>query len=222
MPPTYWNQLRTLGVPSQQVPTTDLHNKLLSGDPSFTIDVEPDPDTRDPYLVTFFYSTQDAARPVNLTHFISTLYHPVTNDILRCRMFPVLGETAVPTIREAKNLLQGRAVWKQFYPGTPLEYPAWLWLDFSRKDAEGEYKLLMRSATKLRNLEQILLMYPIVGLEDPDYMVIITNALKSGELIEVTLRPKGATLRRKVLEYDPRLSVLKLHIPGNRVPTINI
>jgi hypothetical protein len=222
MPRTYFEQLRALGVPSQQLPAAELQDKLVCGDPSFTLDIEPNLDPDDPYVVKFCYSPQGATGPAYLTHYVATLYHPDTDDIFRCRTFPVLGETAVPMIREAKNLLQGRAVWKLFYPGTPLEYAAWLWLDFSRRDAEAQYKLLVRSASNGRKLENILPKYPIEELGDPEYTAIIINALQSGELVGVRLRQGGATPSPKVLEYDPRLSILKLHTPAHRVPTINI
>lgn len=232
MTSTYLEQLIAFGITPKQLPVDELNQKLNSGDLFFMIDIAPDtspvfnPD-RDPvpdpfYNATFYYSASTAGRAFRLTHFVATLYHPNTDDIFLCRTFQVLGETAIPTVREAKNLLQGRAVWKRFYPDSPIEYAAWIRLDFSRTNAEGSYPLVEYRAIHHRILKEMLGLYPIVELEDVSNLRVILDALHAGELVALHFREGRSAIRRKIIAYDPRHPLPTLHSPAQVAPTLDL
>jgi hypothetical protein len=232
MTSAYLEQLIAFGVMPKQLPVDELTQKLSSGDLFFMIDIAPDTSPainphHDPvpdplYNTTFYYSASDAGRAFRLTHFVATLYHPNTDDILRCRTFHVIGETVIPTVREAKNLLQGRAVWKRFYPDSPIEYAAWIRLDFSRTNSEGSYPLVEYRAIHRRILKDMLGLYPIVELEDASNLRVILDAIHAGELVALHFREGRSAIRRKVIAYDPRQPLPTLHSPATVAPTLDL
>ncbi len=213
-------ELYALGIPENQLPITDLQSKLVSGEPAFTIDVEMDTDTDTPYLATLYYSESEGS--IVLKQFVLTLYHPDTDDIFRCQPFPVKGRPDDITIRQGKNLLQGRAILIRYLPGGPFADDTWLCFNFSRRNADGAYVLEKYSLSRSRRLEQILPKYPIVGWQNTSYASAIVAALQAGEMVLVNLHLGRTLIRPKVLEYDPRFPLIKLHLPSRHRPTISI
>lgn len=213
-------ELYALGIPENQLPITELQSKLVSGESAFTIDVELDTDTDNPYLVTLYYSASESS--IILTHFVLTLYHPDTDDIFRCQPFPVKGRPDDISIRQGKNLLQGRAVLIRYLPGGPFADDTWVCLNFSRRSADGAYILEKYSLTRSRQLERILPKYPIIGWQNSSFASAIVAALQAGELVPVNLQLGRSLIRTKVLEYDPRSPLIKLHLPSRHRPTINL
>lgn len=232
MTSTYLNQLSRLGILPSQFLSLELATRLSGSEHFVMIDIQPDttpgkvpeddPTPDADFNVALYFSLDNSTRTYRLTHYVATLYYADSGDIFRCRTFPVIRQPAIPTFREAKNLLQGRSVLKRFCQATPLEYEAWLRLDFLRRDDSNEYKMEQYRSNRWRVLKTILAMYPIAEMEDPTLSQIIVKALHTGELIEISLHEGTTAISKKIVTYDPRSPLLKFLTPRNYEPTLVI
>jgi len=201
----FLSQLSALGIPSEKLPSDELNTKLESGEPSFTIDVQPDNDPT--YLITLYYTTPNYTIPGDtlppcLTQLVGTLYDPVTNDIDKCHPFLVKDGRSEFSVSQVKNLLAGRCVAHCFRQHTPFGYDKWYHLDFETRGPENAYRLVTTRFSVNHYIQKVLALYPIIEMEDPAYPPIILEALAAGERIQIQLR-EGKQITPKLIQLHP-------------------
>lgn len=103
------------------------------------------------------------------------------------------------THKEAFNLLQGRAVYKNLINKDGVKYNAWIQLDFSEKTMKDNYKTNQLSGYQF-NLEQALQEHPIVELKRVEQKTHLIRSLQRGNLQMVTLEVE--TLEMETLENE--------------------
>lgn len=87
------------------------------------------------------------------------------------------------TMKEAYNLLDGRAVNKDFKNKEGVSYNAWVKLDFDNKDANGNAKLLQYHKNYGYDLNQELARLPIFPMA-PEELKRLVSSLERGNLQE--------------------------------------
>lgn len=111
------------------------------------------------------------------------------------------------TTKEAFNLLEGRAVNKDMVNKEGKKYNAWVQLDFSKKEENGNYKMDRYHENYKYNLEEMISTYPLKELEDSKWKADLMKSLEKGniqavkmemgskdELMYITANPKDKTI----------------------------
>lgn len=114
------------------------------------------------------------------------------------------------TLREAFNLLQGRAVNKHFVTSDGVPYTAWVQLDFTHRDGWGNYVLKYYHERYGFHLEEELRKYPFRELQDASQKARLLAALRAGDRQQVVC-PIGDKEETYLIEANPRFKSLKLY-----------
>jgi hypothetical protein len=113
------------------------------------------------------------------------------------------------TTKEAFNLLEGRAVNKDLVNKEGQEYNAWLQLDFSKKEENGNYKLNRYHENYNFNFAaemQKLILKPMNEEQEKQLM----QSLQKGNLQSVTFLKEGAEVKM-FIEANPRERTINLY-----------
>lgn len=107
------------------------------------------------------------------------------------------------TAKEAYNLLDGRAVHKKLTDREDNPYHAWLQINFTEKEDNGNNKLNRYHAAYGFDLEKSLGKHPIKELTSPEQKEILMKSLEKGNLHEVTFQREGKD-EKMFLEANPK------------------
>jgi len=132
------------------------------------------------------------------------------DDSINNREHTFYRDDVIPTIKEAFNLLQGRAVNKDVKSLSTGFNNAWLVLNFYEKDLNGNYKLYYFPTKHGYEIEKIVEMYPIRELQDPDLKATLLLSLKAGDCCAVTL-DRSRKSERVYIEANPRLKTIGIY-----------
>ncbi|MHB1920838.1 MAG: hypothetical protein ACYCOO_01250 [Chitinophagaceae bacterium] len=91
------------------------------------------------------------------------------------------------TAKEAYNLLCGRSVQKDLISMEGKTYSAWVQLDFSDREKNGNFKTRQYHEGYGYNLEELLSAFPIAELQDPVLRPRLIRSLKKGNIQPFTL-----------------------------------
>jgi hypothetical protein len=106
-------------------------------------------------------------------------------------------------LKEAFNLLQGRAVFKEIAPPKDEKYFAWIELNFQEKEPNGNYKVAKFRSYRGFDLGPILSRYPILELKDEGRKKDIIQGLKDGGRKKVTFEKPAGKAQEKFIEFNP-------------------
>jgi hypothetical protein len=95
------------------------------------------------------------------------------------------------TNKEAFNLLNGRAVYKDLTTKEGEKYKAWVQLDLSQKEENGNYKMNRYHENYGYDLNTAVARLPIKDLTDPKVREDLTRSLEKGNLQAVKMDVKG-------------------------------
>src|SRR5260221_7732105 len=95
------------------------------------------------------------------------------------------------TAKEAFNLLSGRSVNKDLMNKEKQPFNAWLQLDFSQKDQNGNFKVKQFHSGYGYDLDAVVKKYPIKELASDEDMVKLMKSLEKGNLHPVTFMKEG-------------------------------
>jgi hypothetical protein len=114
------------------------------------------------------------------------------------------------TIKEACNLLNGRAVNKILTNKDGIKYNAWLQLDLSRKNERGNFDSKQFHENYGYNLEQSLSKFPIKELNNGEQKDALLKSLQKGNLQSVTLEREGNE-QKMYVEANPQLKTINIY-----------
>jgi hypothetical protein len=115
------------------------------------------------------------------------------------------------TLKEAFNLLQGRAVYKNLIDPDGLEYNAWLQLSFSERTPNNtNYKIRHFGERYGYDLEKALANYPIRELEDDHMKQNLLYSLRKGNIHPVTFT-KSNKVEKMYIEACPEYKMITIH-----------
>lgn len=90
------------------------------------------------------------------------------------------------TLKEAYNLLNGRAVHKELADKQGEKYQAWIQLDFSVKDKHGNYERKQYHHNYGYDLKEALSYYPVKEMLKEDAAKMLVKSLERGNIQQVT------------------------------------
>lgn len=129
------------------------------------------------------------------------------------------------TLKEAFNLMDGRAVNKNLTDKDGKIYNAWLGLDFKNVDANGNYKVRQFDQNHGFDLEKSLLRLSIKELTQPVEKERLLASLRKGNRQEVKLMEGASELKvfieanpefRAIIITDGRARKLSQHLSSSR------
>jgi hypothetical protein len=125
------------------------------------------------------------------------------------------------TLKEAYNLMKGRAVHKEMTPKEGEKFMAWIQLDFKNLDSSSNYKMKQFHENYGYNLEAALAKHPIKELNSETEKVALIKSLERGNRQMVTL-VEGSKENKAYIEASPQYKSVNLyHTTGERIRTTN-
>ncbi len=113
------------------------------------------------------------------------------------------------TMKEAYNLLDGRAVHKEFTNQEGDKYKAWRQLDLDYKDKNNNFEVKQYSERYGYDLREQLSYYPIREFVKADDSLNLTKSLERGNLHTVTMDANGEKMQLQIAA-DPKARSLKV------------
>lgn len=114
------------------------------------------------------------------------------------------------TLKEAYNLLNGRAVHKELTDKQDQKYQAWIQLDFSSKDKHGNYERKQYHENYGFDLKEALSFYPVKELMKEEDMKTLLRSLEKGNVQMVTLETPGKEIK-VFIEANPQYKSINLY-----------
>lgn len=114
------------------------------------------------------------------------------------------------TLKEAYNLLHGRAVHKELTNKEDQKYKAWIQLDFSAKDKHGNYERKQYHENYGYNVKEALSYYPIKEMQKEDDLKTLVRSLEKGNVQMVTLETPGKDLK-VFIEANPQYKGINVY-----------
>lgn len=108
------------------------------------------------------------------------------------------------TLKEAYNLMCGRAVNKNLRNKEGKAYNTWVQLDFKQANDKGNYSLKYYNENYGYDLDTALQKYPIKELQRDDYKVNLEESLKKGNPVSATLTHEGKEDQKVYVVANPR------------------
>jgi len=126
------------------------------------------------------------------------------------------------TLKEAFNLLSGRAVYKELENKEGQRYMAWVKLDFSEKDTQGNFKRQQYHENYGYSLAEELGKYPIRELMEEKQRGDLVASLKKGNVQLVNFEKNGV-VEKLYVEANPQFKTINVYdIQMHRIEKINL
>jgi len=114
------------------------------------------------------------------------------------------------TLKEAYNLMSGRAVQKELTHKDGEKYKAWVQLDFKETDKNGNYKMKQFHQNYGYDLAQTLAKHPIKELAEPQDKQRLIESLQRGNRQSVSINIHGQD-RKVFIEAVPQFKSLNFY-----------
>ena len=111
------------------------------------------------------------------------------------------------TLKEAYNLLNGRAVHKTLTDKEQQKYQAWVQLDFGAKDKHGNYERKQYHQNYGYDLKETLSYYPIKEMANAEDVKTLMKSLEKGNVQMVTIEGAGKVF----IEANPQYKTINLY-----------
>lgn len=114
------------------------------------------------------------------------------------------------TLKEAYNLMEGRAVNKDLKNREGEVYNAWLKIDFKEADSSGNFKINHYHQNYGYDLEASLAKHPIKELLTPEHKEDLLNSLKKGNVQSVSFLADGVE-KKHFIEANPQFKTVNIY-----------
>ena len=114
------------------------------------------------------------------------------------------------TLKEAYNLLNGRAVHKELTDKQDQKYQAWIQLDFGAKDKHGNYERKQFHQNYGYELKEALSFYPIKEMNKESDLQALIKSLERGNVQMVTIETPGKDVK-VFIEANPQYKSINVY-----------
>lgn len=201
--------LRYLGF-GEALPLNDqLEQEVGKGQKEFHLATEANFDEWSKLEATLYFRKSDQQDMYFLTKYTATLCYFENPDLNKMQTFYIFKGAGV-TLKEAFNLLQGRAVNKDLIDDYGEKYNVWIQLDFSSKTLMNNYKIRQFRPQYGYDLEKILSAYPIKELGTEKLKLNLIRSLKKGNIHPVTFAKTHKT-EKMFIEACPQFKTIGIY-----------
>lgn len=171
---------------------TELKAKLASDEPKFTLEHEREFDDGKVSAQLEFNRSKESDMYFFNGYKVQTT--PENQKEPMTQHFYVNQKGQNVTLKEAYNLMNGRAVFKQEWSNKENQlYPAWLKMDFTNQDERGNFKLKPYNENYGYNLEQVVGKHPEIRIVGEAAAQQLARDLQRGNRVPVTISKDGAS-----------------------------
>lgn len=188
------NQLKYTGFGEEL--QDKLKEALKSGQPSFTLTHQKD-FGNDQTASTLHFRKSDESDLYFFNRYTLILKNNQHPDPVQ-QTFYINAKTDNITLKEAYNLMAGRAVHKELTDKNNVEYKAWLQIDFKNTDENGNYRMKQYHQNYGYDLNAVLAKHPIKELGNDEHRARLLESLERGNRQSVTVVIGG---------HDQKLSI---------------
>jgi hypothetical protein len=185
----------------------DLKNKLEQQQPEFVL-AHQGRFGNDTVLATLHFKQSDKSDMYFFNRYEVNFKPEHAAEILELSFYINKGHNI--TLKEAYNLMNGRAVNKDFNNKEGELYNAWVQLDFKQTDEQGNFKMHQFHQNYGYNLEQALGKHPIKELNDEQDKSRLLDSLKRGNRQAVTFLQNGSE-QKHFVEASPRFKSINIY-----------
>lgn len=114
------------------------------------------------------------------------------------------------TAKEAYNLLEGRAIYKELTNKDGQTYHAWLQLDLSKRDKLGNHEVRQYHQNYGFSLPDALQKFPVKELQEADLKDVLLRSLEKGNLQAVTFIQEGS-VQKMFVEAAPQYKTINVY-----------
>ncbi len=114
------------------------------------------------------------------------------------------------TMKEAYNLMEGRAVNKDLTSKEGQVYNSWVQMDFKEADSNGNFKLNQYHQNYGYDLEAALSKHPIKELDTAKFKEDLMDSLKKGNVQSVTFMKDGQEVKHYI-EANPQFKTINAY-----------
>jgi hypothetical protein len=112
--------------------------------------------------------------------------------------------------KEAYNLLEGRAVYKDLTNKAGEPYKAWIQLDFDNKDKHNNFEVKQFHENFGYNLKEGVSKYAVADLDGGEKEKALMQSLQKGNIQSVTIEKDGNT-NKMFIEANPQFKTVNLY-----------
>jgi len=114
------------------------------------------------------------------------------------------------TLKEAYNLMEGRAVNKELTPKEGEKYTTWIQLNMKETDKDGNFKKNYYGEKYGYDLEEVLKKHPVKELDNDGSKKELIDSLKKGNVQSATFVKDGVEVKQYI-EANPQFKTIKLY-----------
>jgi hypothetical protein len=114
------------------------------------------------------------------------------------------------TAKEAYNMLEGRAVFKELSTKDGQAYKAWVQLDFENKDKHNNHEVKQFHENYGYDLKAAASKFAISELADPEKEKALMQSLQKGNIQSVSIEKDG-TVSKMFIEANPQFKTVTLY-----------
>lgn len=207
------NQLKYTGFGEDL--QTQLKEKMKNQEPEFMLKLQKD-FGKDQTVATLHFRRSDENDMYFFNRYSLMLKNDQHPDPVHHTFF-IGNKDANITLKEAYNLMSGRAIHKEVTPKEGEKYNAWLQLDFKETDQNGNFKMKMFHENYGFDLKSVLDKHPIKELKNETDSKRLTESLERGNRQQVTLSAGGRD-QKVFIEAVPKFKSLNFYeASGQRI-----
>jgi hypothetical protein len=213
----YLNEdLKFLGFGEKSLLNQHLEAQVLREPPSFELFTEAffDSETK---LEARLYFIRAANSKYYLNKYDALLRYSGEPEKDKGQTFKIFKGQGV-TYKEAFNLLQGRSIYKNLTSRSGIQYLTWIQLDFSRKDADGNFPRLYYRGKKFE-LEETLRDLHVREMEYDNLRETVIRSLQRGNLHPVNIDApdrKG----KHLIAANPKMATIDIYPLATRAADV--
>lgn len=205
------NQLKFTGFGEEL--KEQLKAKMEKNEPQFTLTFQKDYG-KDETVSTLQFRKSDESDMYFFNRYNLMLKDEQHPDAIKQTFFINPMDESI-TLKEAYNLLSGRAIHKEMTPKEGEKYNAWLQLDFKDSDANGNFKVKQYHENYGYNLQETLNKHPIKELQNEQEAKRLIESLERGNRQSVTLDINGKE-QKVAIEAVPQFKSLNFYDGSNQ------
>lgn len=210
---TIMESLKYLGFGEKVLQTEQLEEQLIKDLNDFQVFTETFYDDDYKLEVTLHFRRPDQDHSYYLNKYEALLRKGGEPELDRKQTFYIFKGSGV-TLKEAYNLLQGRAVNKDLTNLEGEKYNAWIQLNFEETDLSHNYRIKQYRLQYGYDLEKVLEHYPIKELKNEEKKSWLIKALKRGNLQPVIFT-KSDREEKMFIEANPQFKTINIY-PSTR------
>lgn len=183
-----------------------LKTQMASGAPTFHLSFDAKINKK-PFAAVLSFRKSESTGMYFFNSYHATLTR--TNGDVKDQAF-YLNRGKGISAKEAFNLLEGRAVYKELATKEGQAYHAWLQLDFAKRDKNNNHEVKQYHEAYGYDLGAALSKYPIREMREPDLRELLLSSLQKGNLQAVAFEKEGGAVRMFV-EAAPQYKNVNLY-----------